>query len=351
LYDKLRERQQGLVSAGRMTVKQYLESWVRDTLMVSDRAHSTKVKHEVAVRLHLVPALGKIKLAKLTPMHVQQYKREKLAAGTGRATVQQSLRTLRMALKQAVAWGMLARNVATLVEGVAAKPAERRPFTIEEQVAILRAARGDRLYAMVVLAHATGLRQSELLGLCWSDLDLEGGWVHVRKQLGRDGRRKDLKTDAARRSLPLADSAVQVLRLHKAAQDAERKSAVYWEDHGLVFTTNTGRPVSHRNAHRSWTRIVKNAGVEHRGIHHMRHAFITTLAERDVHERTAQHLAGHEDGRMTREIYTHVTRTMLHRANAVIEDAVSDITRRVAGSLDGSPEPDDGPTNEDAGQP
>jgi integrase len=102
-----------------------------------------------------------------------------------------------MALKQAVAWGLLPRNAAALVEGIAAKPAERRPFTVDEQVAILRAARGDRLYAMVLLAHATGMRQSELLGLCWVEVDLDGGWLDLRKQLGRDGKRKDLKTEAA----------------------------------------------------------------------------------------------------------------------------------------------------------
>jgi hypothetical protein len=73
LYDKMREREQGLLSAGRMTVKQLLESWLRDTIMVSDRAASTIAKHEIAVRL--VPALGKIKAAKLTPMHVQRYVR------------------------------------------------------------------------------------------------------------------------------------------------------------------------------------------------------------------------------------------------------------------------------------
>ena len=119
--------------------------------------------------------------------------------------------------------------------------------------------------------------------------------IFVRKQLGRDGTRADLKTTAARRELPLADVVVQVLRVHRAAQQAER-AAVYWEDHGSVFTTRTGRPISQRNAHRSWTRILERAGVAHRGIHHMRHTFITTLAEGDVHERTAQHLAGHEAG-------------------------------------------------------
>jgi integrase len=201
---------------------------------------------------------------------------------------------------------------------------------------------------MVVLAHATGMRQSELLGLCWFEVDLDGGWLHLRKQLGRDGKRKDLKTEAAQRSIPLAAAVVQVLRVHKAAQAAERRTAVYWEEHDLVFTTKTGRPISHRNAHRSWTRIVAKAGVEHRGIHHLRHSFITTLAERGVHERTAQHLAGHEDSRMTRNIYTHVTRTMLDAASAAIEDAVSDITGQATGSPNGSPEHDETQNEDDA---
>jgi site-specific recombinase XerD len=79
--------------------------------------------------------------------------------------------------------------------------------------------------------------------------------------------------------------------------------------------------LGHRNAHRSWTRIVKKAGVAHRGIHHMRHADGTTLAERGVHERVAQYLLGHADSRVTEEIYTHVTGTMLDQAAASIDQA------------------------------
>jgi integrase len=69
-------------------------------------------------------------------------------------------------------------------------------------------------------------------------------------------------------------------------------------------------------------------GVEHRGIHHLRHAFVTLLAEQGVHERVAQHLAGHADGRMTREVYTHVTRTMLDGGTAVVERAALDLHER-----------------------
>lgn len=80
LERKRAEREQGILGAGRMTVNQFLEQWVRDTLNVADLADSTKAKHEIAVRLHLVPAVGRIKLVKLTPMHVQRFLRDELAA-------------------------------------------------------------------------------------------------------------------------------------------------------------------------------------------------------------------------------------------------------------------------------
>jgi integrase len=180
---------------------------------------------------------------------------------------------LRNALGDAVRWGLVARNVASLVRGPSYRPDERRPFTLTEQRAILAAAQLDRFYVVVVLAHATGLRQSELLGIRWQDLDLDSGVLRSRKQLGRDGTLRDLKTEAGRRVLPLPPSVVDVPRQHQREQYQERESVVYWEDHDLVYTTGVGRPVGHRNAHRSWTRIVKAAGVEHRGIHHMRHAY------------------------------------------------------------------------------
>lgn len=95
--------------------------------------------------------------------------------------------------------------------------------------------------------------------------------------------------------------------------------------------------MGHRNAHRSWTRIVRNAGVEHRGIHHMRHAYGTSLAEHGVHERVAaQYLLGHADSRVTKEIYTHVTGSMLDSAASAIDQAVTDIVNGARGSKNGS---------------
>jgi integrase len=106
-----------------------------------------------------------------------------------------------MALKQAVVWGLVPRNAAALVDGIADKPTERRPFTPDEQRRILDAARGDRLYVMVVLAHATGLRQSELLGVRWADVDFDTRVLRFTTQYGRDGILREPKTTAGLRVL------------------------------------------------------------------------------------------------------------------------------------------------------
>jgi integrase len=97
-----------------------------------------------------------------------------------------------------------------------------------------------------------------------------------------------------------------------------------------------------RGAHRSWTRILRKAGVGHRGMHHLRQTFVTALAERGIPERAAQHLAGHADSRMTKEIYTHVTGSMLDHAAQVIDQAVTDVAQ-TNGSKSGSSVSSDAP--------
>jgi integrase len=338
LNERLREREQGLTTtAGNMTVRQFLEAWIRDTIEPGDLAGKTKQSYELTVRKHLVPGLGRVRLARLTPMHVQRFINDALEAGKGRRTVQASHAVLRIALGQAVLWGLIPRNVAKLVRGPRYQPTERRPFTRAEQIAILDAAEGERLGVAIFLVHATGMRLSELLGQRWADVDLDNGLLRLRHQLDPLGPElKDVKTTSGRRWLPLPPIIVAMLREHRARQDKQRDDAGEWEDNDLIFTTRNGRPISQRNMQRTWRRVTERAGVEHRGIHHLRHTYGTTLAEHGVHERVAQQLLGHADSRTTREIYTHVSEKMMGEAAQAITDAVADVIgHRAAGN--GSP--------------
>jgi integrase len=234
-----------------------------------------------------------VKLAKLTPMHVQRFISNELAAGKGRRTVQASHAVLRIALGQAVLWGLIPRNVAKLVKGPRYRPTERRPFTRAEQAAILDAAEHEQMGVAVFLVHATGMRLSELLGQRWSDVDLDNGLLRLSKQLDPLGPDlKDVKSEAGQRWLPLPPVIVDLLREHKQGQDEQRARADVWEDRDLIFATRNGRPISQCNMQRTWRRVTERAGVVHRGIHHLRHTYGTTLAENNVHERVARSSLG-----------------------------------------------------------
>ena len=166
----LRARDQGeAVNTDRQTVAQFLDHWLEDVVKPSVRP---KTHHSYAqlVRLHLSPGLGKHQLAKLTPQHVQALMNAKLADGLSPRTVQYLRAILRRALGQALKWGLVSRNVATLVDPPRIERKEMATLTPEQAPQFLAAVRGDRLEALYTVALSLGLRQGEALGLRWQDI-------------------------------------------------------------------------------------------------------------------------------------------------------------------------------------
>ncbi len=179
LADALSDRNKGIVyDDENTTVGEYLDTWLKG--LTGSVRQSTFDGYEIAVRIHLKPALGRIKLKKLTPAHVASFYQDKLAAGFAPATVNKHHVTLHKALDQAVEWHMIPRNVAAVVREPRPAPEEMRPLSAEETRRLLDAARGDRLEALYVLAVHTGMRQGELLALKWQDVDLENARITVR---------------------------------------------------------------------------------------------------------------------------------------------------------------------------
>jgi len=124
-----------------------------------------------------------VKLKNLTPVHVRGLYREKLQAGLSPRTVQYIHVTLHKALKQAVQDGLIPRNATEAVKAPQVRRQEINPLSAEQVKVLLKTASGDHLEALFVLAIHTGLRQGELLGLKWEDVDLESGTLRVRRTL------------------------------------------------------------------------------------------------------------------------------------------------------------------------
>jgi len=196
LTKAMSDRDGGFVfDAGSLTVGEFLERWLKDSVRGTVRPSTFEV-HRHMIQPHIMPTLGRLKLKDLTPVHVRCFYREKLNSGLSSATVRKMHSILRKALRQAVLDGLVPRNVCEAVKPPKVERKEIIPLDREQAKALLEAARdaSDRLEALYVLAVHTGMREGELLGLKWEDVDLEASVLRLRHALVREGARWSLVT-------------------------------------------------------------------------------------------------------------------------------------------------------------
>ncbi|MFE9678304.1 tyrosine-type recombinase/integrase [Streptomyces sp. NPDC006259] len=299
----LRDRQ-GIPTPTRSAkLSEWLPYWL-EHYVEPRRKHSTYDKYEVQVRLDLVPLLGTRRLETLSVADVRRFITRVQNAHTA-ATAKEAHRVLRTALTAAVREELITRNVASLVD----KQREIRPWSLEETLGFLEAARSDPLYAAFVLAIAMGLRRGELGGLRWSDVDLDNRFVHVRQQTQR--RRGTLYDDDPKsrriRVVPMPALCLAPLRWHRLRQrETYARTGVTWSETGYVFATRNGRPVEPRNVYRSFTRVAADAGLRVVRLHDARHGCATLLTAAGVAPRVIMEILGHSQISITMDVHTHV---------------------------------------------
>jgi integrase len=163
----------------------------------------------------------------------------------------------------------------------------------------------------MVLAVHTGMRQGELLGLHWEDVDLDAGTVRVRRSLSQTDEGPVLtapKSAKSRRRIKLSRASVEALKAHRARQNAERlKLGGAWEDRGLVFPNRTGGFLSpYLLTDGPLKRPLERAGLPPIRFHDLRHTCATILLSRGVHAKLVQELLGHATISITLDTYSHV---------------------------------------------
>ena len=319
----LKSRDDGLpVTTGRQTVEQFLKNWL-EAIRPSIRER-TWAGYEQHVRLHAVPALGKMTLTQLTPQHLQHLYSDRLKAGLSPTSVHHLHATIHGALEQAVRWNLVPRNVADLVDPPRNAHFEMTTLSPEQARLFLETVAGNRLETLYVLALTTGMRQGELLGLRWRDVDFEEGTLQVRGSLQRIGGKLTVtatKTQHSQRRVSLTPSAVSALRRHRIVQKEERlRLGAAWQGEELVFTNEIGRPIGSASLLRlSFLPVLKRAGLPQMRFHDLRHSAATLLLGRGVHPKIVSEMLGHSKIGTTLDLYSHVTPTMQREATVAME--------------------------------
>ena len=325
----------GAMVSDNPTVGDFCDRWLRDYVMPFLRP-KTYQNYEMHVRLRIKPALGTVKLKRLTASQVQRLYRDMKDARLGGtkagakpspvsdATIHGCHRVLRAALEQAVAEGIIEDNPASKCKPP--KPTKFQPVILNDSEIeqFLNAARDNRLFALFEMALRTGMRMGELLGLKWKDVDWEAKTVRVDRtlqdlhapiahELGKEALHLAdyAKSDDSLRLVLLPDSTVNALKRHRTRQNLEKlRYGPNYNDQGLIFANKWGGLLNPRNTTRRIVkRICKAAGLDPARFHDLRHTHFQGLADAGVSPRGIADRAGHADPGFSMRTYTHRTAT------------------------------------------
>ena len=304
----------------------FLEGWLAETVRLSVRP-KTFASYESIVRIHLGPALGHIELAGLRPGDVQTYLNAKAASGLAPRTVAYHRNILRQALGHAERTELVERNVAKLARPPRIPRREVHPLTPDGARVFLAAIVGEPHEALYLIALGVGLRQGEILGLRWADVDLAARTMQVRAALQRvDGQFAfvEPKSATSRRTVSLPAIVGTALVAHRARQAAEpercRPSGAFAD---LVFTTSVGRPLDGINVTRRFQRILRAAGLPRQRFHDLRHACASLLLAQGVPARVVMETLGHSQISLTLNTYSHVIPALGREAASRMDEVLT----------------------------
>jgi integrase len=292
----------------RIKLGEYLDRWLNDAAKPRIR-ETTYANYERVIKNHVKPHLGGVPLAKLTAFQIHGLYSCLELAGKSAETIRLVHAVLHRALKQAVRWRLIPFNMAADVDRPRAAKADISPLSAEQVKHLLKAAQGDRLEALYVLAVTAGMRLGELLGLQWSDLDLQGGAVMVQHSLQELNGKLTLaepKTARGRRRIELPQMAVDALNRHRKRMLKEGLAGVSW-----VFPTPSGVPWRRSHFHfHQFKPLLKRADLPDIRFHDLRHTSATLLLSQGVHPKVVQERLGHSQISVTLDTYSHMLPTL-----------------------------------------
>ncbi|WP_246204141.1 site-specific integrase [Pallidibacillus pasinlerensis] len=186
-------------------------------------------------------------------------------------------------------------------------------WDVEEVRRFLEVAKESHYYMVYFIALTTGMRQGEILGLSWNDINFDDGVIHVRQTLSKDGKKiiPSTKTASGTRSIAMPDELIIALKQHKISQGKHRlQLGPLYQDMNLVNSSEKGTPINASNLRRNFSIFIKKANVKKIRFHDLRHTHATLLLKQGVHPKIVSERLGHADTRITLDRYSHLLPNM-----------------------------------------
>jgi len=324
----------GLTFTGtQVTLEKFAKTWLAGKEL--SLRSGTIDQYRQIVEQHILPTIGKMRLQDISPAHLKHLYLAKKEAGEGARTVQMIHAVMYNMLKRAMKEGVLGRNPADAVERPKVEETERRILSEEQARQLVIATMDKRLGTLIYLALITSMREGELLGLKWSDLDWKKGQLHVQRQVQRITGEGLVfvppKTKAGQRKIKLGQGALERLAAHRSEQEllkaAQRER---WEENDLIFPNNLGRPMGCENMISEFKQLLAENGLPKIRFHDLRHTSISFLLDSGTPVNTVQKRAGHSKASVTTDTYGHSLARAEEEAAERIEEMITPVPVPVA---------------------
>ncbi len=316
--------------AAKMTVSEWLDIWMQDYR--NGIKDSTKATYAQDIRLHVVPYIGNIKLARLTAANVQKMYNQVVEDGLSSKSVKNTHGILHKALGQALRLGYVEKNVTDYCELPAIHKKEMHPILDEALEKFLKAIQSDAYGDLMFVATFTGMRESELLGLTWDCVDFEKKAIRVYRQLskarGGSAAGEYVFTgpkNKKERTFSAMDAVFDtLLRVKEQQAEWRRRSGQVWNNpYDLVFTNEVGRNLSTTTVWKRFKRIAIDVGAEKSRFHDLRHTYATLAITAGVDIKTISETLGHATVAFTMDVYGHVSTEMRRKGAQTMQAYMS----------------------------
>ena len=310
----------------RVTLAEYMQEWLKT---VQNTVKPKTIEQYIQVsNQHILPMLGKYKLKDLRPDRIQAFYNRKLEGGASQRTVVMIHNVLHHALRRALQLGLVTRNSTDAVVKPKLKRTEMHVLDEIQVRSLLMAAKSSKMEGLLQLAITTGMREGELIGLKWADLDWTGRRLHVQRQVQRIKKEglvfSSPKTAKSRRVVALGSGTIEKLREQLERQQLERMFAgTKWVENDLIFANTIGKPMEPANVLKLFKELLVKANLPDIRFHDLRHTAATLMLLQEVHPKIVQERLGHSDISLTLNTYSHVLPSMQEGAADKMDELVT----------------------------
>ena len=335
----LREVDKGYQQPTKETVATFMQSWI-DGYKSNITARSAD-RYSGIVKGHIIPSIGKIPLAQLSPQNIQKMYSDKLESGLAARSVRYIHVVLHRALQTALKWHKITVNPADSVDIPKAQHTEMQIWNESEIIQFLEASRSTPFHCIFYLALFSGARRGELLALRWQDANLKTGQLSISRSVqcvNGEYIFSQPKTEKSRRTIALPQSAVLLLtQLREATEHKRSLIGQEVDDSDLIFThTYDGIPLRPNTVSRAWEYTAKKAGVKIIRFHDARHTHASLMLQQNVPLKVVSERLGHSSVSVTGDVYSHILPGMQESAAQRFDDAFSTKYNEIVASKNNS---------------